>query len=668
MFLADLFEATAKTKVVVLLPGGYHPFHPGHLSLYKAALAKYPNADIYLVSTNDTKERPFPFEIKQRLAAAAGVPPERFVQVKSPFVAKEVTSNYDPENTVLIFARSEKDRDEQPKPGGIKKDGSPAYLQPAGGKIEPMSKHGYVDYLPTIQFKAGPKNFTSASEIRANWPASDKNTKTQIVQDLYPNLANDPKKIAVVVKILDQVLNGNLAESGNAKIPGLNAMLKKAHSEFPTAKNPELALAGYAVRQHQRDIEHIEAHDQKDDEDLQRLDKENNRAERLLGKLVKQDKREQGSIQDLYNLDASQEDKIRRLNSLINSLEKKISSLKEQAGVGKIASAKEKNDPRYSMSLTKDVRPDTMKKQLAAFRLEESKKKSVLPEVKLHPVDEMALKSYTTVGDFDKPGPFRGADKRLIPHPKSEIKTAKFFSKTPFDFKLFFANVPGTQKYRETGAVNEAQLREMYPKHADQFLADHDDAITVIFVGNFGDRAVVMTPWIMAHRIGHAIQASRRREPQVAHAWVEAENHFFRTINDIIRDFYGHEKTNKPNAYIRQTLNREYNVNWDLQAEYNALFRAIGTQRSSRTGQIFRPYEFLYELFAQYLGTGNITLNPLPQSLGYGKKVFGKSTQFLRAQNIDQSELSQVTEILARDMEFLFDDVLSSCVGEIFVM
>ena len=37
-------------------------------------------------------------------------------------------------------------------------------------------------------------------------------------------------------------------------------------------------------------------------------------------------------------------------------------------------------------------------------------------------VDEMALKQYTPVGDFTKPGPFRGVDKRLIPHPTSQLK------------------------------------------------------------------------------------------------------------------------------------------------------------------------------------------------------------------------------------------------------
>ena len=42
-------------------------------------------------------------------------------------------------------------------------------------------------------------------------------------------------------------------------------------------------------------------------------------------------------------------------------------------------------------------------------------------------VDEMALSTYKTMGDFDKPGPFTGADKKLVPHAKNIEKATKFF-------------------------------------------------------------------------------------------------------------------------------------------------------------------------------------------------------------------------------------------------
>jgi hypothetical protein len=178
-----------------------------------------------------------------------------------------------------------------------------------------------------------------------------------------------------------------------------------------------------------------------------------------------------------------------------------------------------------------------------------------------------------------------------------------------------------------------------------------------VFVGNKGDSKVMMTPWIMAHRFGHAVQAGTRMKGGGS-PWVAAEEHFFRGINELLRDFYGIEKNN-----IFTTK-----LNWNLQKEYSALFNAIGTQRSSRTGQIKRPYEFFYELFAQYLGTGKITLNPLPKKKEYGRKAWGRSTQSLNMQPGSEEESQYTTEILARDMELMFDDVLSSSVGKIFVM
>ena len=64
-------------------------------------------------------------------------------------------------------------------------------------------------------------------------------------------------------------------------------------------------------------------------------------------------------------------------------------------------------------------------------------------------VDEMALKQFTPLGDFEKPGPFRGVDKRLIPHATNQLKTQRFFEKTPYDFRLFFSNISGTGRYSE---------------------------------------------------------------------------------------------------------------------------------------------------------------------------------------------------------------------------
>ena len=199
-------------KQLVIMPGGFHPFHAGHYALYQSAQKAFPGADVYVAATNDTSERPFPFALKEKLAKLAGVEPGHFVQVKSPFRAEEITKNYNPEDTELIFVRSEKDASKPPQAGGVKKNGEPAYLQPLAGQdvLSPMNQHAYMAYLPTVEFGPG---MTSATEIRTAWPQLNNKRKTELVMSLYPKTQTNPKLADTVVKMLDTAIGGELEET-----------------------------------------------------------------------------------------------------------------------------------------------------------------------------------------------------------------------------------------------------------------------------------------------------------------------------------------------------------------------------------------------------------------------------------------------------------------------
>lgn len=208
MFL-DVLESVHRPTVVIM-PGGFHPFHAGHMALYNSIEKKFPKALVFVAATDDQNERPFPFATKQKLAALAGVPKDRFVQVKSPFRSIEITSKFDPENTNLIFVRSKKDENEPPHAGTILKSGKPSYLQKYQDekKLEPMSKHAYIAYLPTVEFADG---ITSASEIRAKWPTLEDIDKDILVNQLYPKATY--AQIKNVVKTFDQIIGANIFES-----------------------------------------------------------------------------------------------------------------------------------------------------------------------------------------------------------------------------------------------------------------------------------------------------------------------------------------------------------------------------------------------------------------------------------------------------------------------
>jgi hypothetical protein len=196
-------------ETLVIYPGGFHPFHLGHASVFDHLAKKFPDSEVFVAATDSKTERPFGYEDKEFLANQSGVPRGRFVQVRSPYQAREITDHYDPETTAVVFAVSEKDRDRfnfAPK-----KDGSPGYFQPyKPGSLQPMSKHGYIYIVPKVDFAIAGQEVDSASKIRNMYADGDDATRQQIIQDLYPH-AKAPKRIK---KILDNVLGG-LTEADN---------------------------------------------------------------------------------------------------------------------------------------------------------------------------------------------------------------------------------------------------------------------------------------------------------------------------------------------------------------------------------------------------------------------------------------------------------------------
>ena len=209
MLLRELFEAQAR-KVVAVMPGGFHPFHPGHKSLYDWAVKTFGQSNVYVAATNDTASRPFPFEVKKKLAAMAGVPESNFIQVKSPFNNREYAGLVDAD-TALVFVRSQKDKNEQPLPDQTKKNGEPGYLRTYTGKdLNTSDEMGYMAYGPTINFDFSGMQIKSASELRATWPEMSDEDKLKAAKLMYGNGAE------VAVQLLNQALGDSEAPVGEA--------------------------------------------------------------------------------------------------------------------------------------------------------------------------------------------------------------------------------------------------------------------------------------------------------------------------------------------------------------------------------------------------------------------------------------------------------------------
>ena len=208
MRLRQLYEAPAR-KVLAVMPRGFHPFHPGHKSLYDWAVKTFGQTNVYVAATNDTSTRPFPFEVKKELASFAKI--SNFIQVKSPFNLNSYGDLLQP-GTALVFVRSEKDRNEQPQPDKTKKDGTPGYLKSYTDKdMEDHTTSGYMTYGPTINFTFSGVDIKSASELRKAWPSMAPEDKRNAAEQMYPG------KGIEAAKLLDNALGTEPAEEGEVK-------------------------------------------------------------------------------------------------------------------------------------------------------------------------------------------------------------------------------------------------------------------------------------------------------------------------------------------------------------------------------------------------------------------------------------------------------------------
>jgi hypothetical protein len=208
-------------KKFVVMSGGFHPFHAGHADLYQQAKEAFPDAKVLVCATNVQSDRPFPFSLKKKLAQLSGVPPKDFIQVSRQFTTQDPALAQrigNPDDAIVIYVRSDKDRNEAPQPWKLGPDGKPPvgkkgkplsdYLleyPDEGQPLDPVSKHAYMAYLKTVEFGPG---ITSASEIRNAWPKLNEKHKTAMVMSLYPATQKNPQLAQNVVGMFDQVMGG----------------------------------------------------------------------------------------------------------------------------------------------------------------------------------------------------------------------------------------------------------------------------------------------------------------------------------------------------------------------------------------------------------------------------------------------------------------------------
>lgn len=132
-------------KKIVIFSGRFQPFHRGHYKSYKHLIKQFPDADVYIATSNKTDSQKSPFNFMEKkliMTRMFKIPSNRIVQIKNPYNPIEILSKYPEESTIYIAAVGQKDSQRL----------SGKYFQPYKPNLELQSYaiNGYVFVIPTF--------------------------------------------------------------------------------------------------------------------------------------------------------------------------------------------------------------------------------------------------------------------------------------------------------------------------------------------------------------------------------------------------------------------------------------------------------------------------------------------------------------------------------------
>ena len=430
MFIHQLFEAEAK-RIIVTYPGRFQPFHKGHAEVFANLQKKFGGENVFIVTGNktDSNKSPFNFSDKVQFMHAMGVPAHNIIETDKVYDLPAEFANIK-EQVVFITVVGAPDA-KRLNPGSFKKDGSPSYFQQmpsSATQFATADKHGYVIVEPehpeTISIGGQTYDVSHGTPCRELWNQVRDNPeqRAEFVQQLYGR--NDPALAHVLDKIptgapepapkpspkltaVKQPKPTKLKEfappgSGDSNDGFSDDTLKRLAAQWWNGdEDPRieqtLAAAGWEIGQD-------EGYDNGGAFVVQAGDVNGNSymswpAEELEGLgegvvLTKDQKMDiyisglTGKYPNTKKItkQVARDIPLSQVESYIQAVAEKYrlnpkafvygpskSMSEDAAGVGVIANKKQKNDPRYSMSMTQDVGPGEDKKNMKKLHLESNR-------------------------------------------------------------------------------------------------------------------------------------------------------------------------------------------------------------------------------------------------------------------------------------------------------
>lgn len=273
---------------------------------------------------------------------------------------------------------------------------------------------------------------------------------------------------------------------------------------------------------------------------------------------------------------------------------------------------------------------------------------------------EAPIADYQTVGDFNKPHSFKDKrDRTLITNPRSVERAHKKFANSDMDFNFIFVNKLGASKFQEVGEVDINYIQKNLGDDVAKVVQDSQnktpDSVTIVFTNNAGAEKIPMTPWIIAHRIGHVLARSKGSRDNFYYK--EASNYLISGLSEIM-EYYGKSEYPRSDSSMINSYGK-YGNERNNQLIMKNFFQKVATFRSARKGIIRDWFEVLNELIAQYITTGKIKFNDAPQSFKANRIDY-------RCKDIEY--VNDLLDSLSNTMEYAIDSMLHTTHNKIYVM
>ena len=170
-------------KIVVIYPGRFQPFGPHHKKVFDALSKRFDDAFITTSNIQQTPRHPLNFNEKVKHMVKMGVPKNKIIQERVPYVADNALKKFG-KDTAVVYAVGRKDRGRFNM--GKKKSGGLTYYQDFKSNMKNLKgyeTHGYIYEAPHVKVSG----ISSGTEIRnlLGSPKFDEKKRQQIFRKTF---------------------------------------------------------------------------------------------------------------------------------------------------------------------------------------------------------------------------------------------------------------------------------------------------------------------------------------------------------------------------------------------------------------------------------------------------------------------------------------------------